>query len=91
MRRRLERAPVLTGGHRHRIDAVHDALVVCGGAVGVVGGQAPGFFDPLSHLHAAESFVRELRGRYLYTPIAIPTQTCCVAVAQITHKTKCVE
>ena len=54
MRAGFDRAPVVAGGDHHRVDAVHDALVVRGGAVGVGGGECPGGDDPIPHLFAAE-------------------------------------
>ena len=39
---RLHRSPVVTGGHYQGIDAIHDAFVVGGGAVGVGVGKMIG-------------------------------------------------
>ena len=46
----FDRAPVVAGGDHHRVHAVHDALVVRGGAVGIGGGEGPGLDDPIPHL-----------------------------------------
>ncbi len=51
----LDGAPVVAGGHHHRVDAVHDALVVRGGAVGIGCSKRPGLHDAIAHLFAAES------------------------------------
>ena len=55
MRAGFHRAPVVARGNHHRVDAVHNALVVGRGAVGVGGGKSPGRDDAVAHLLAAET------------------------------------
>ena len=48
----LDGAPVVAGGDDHGVDAVHDALVVRGGAVGIELGEARRGDDAVAHLLA---------------------------------------
>ncbi len=43
-------APVVAGGDHHGVHAVHDALVVGSGAIGVGGGEGPGGDNAVAHL-----------------------------------------
>ncbi len=47
-------APVVARGDDHRVDAVHDAFIMRGGAVRVSGGKRPGGDDPVAHCLGAE-------------------------------------
>ena len=49
----LDRPPIVAGGNDHRVDAVHDPLVVGGGAIGVDGGQRVGVEDRFDDFRAA--------------------------------------
>ena len=59
MRAGLDGAPVVAGGQGHRVDAVHHALVVRAGAVGVGVREPRGLRDPMRHLRAGEAEVRQ--------------------------------
>ena len=59
----LDGAPVVAGGERHGVDAVHDALVVGGGAVRVDVGEVGGDDDAVAHALAGEALARERGGR----------------------------
>ena len=63
VRPRLDRAPVVAGGDREGVDAVHDPLVVGGRAVRVGGGELVGVEHPLGHLRAVHAVARERRER----------------------------
>ena len=64
VRARLDRAPVVAGGDGERVDAVHDALVVRGGAVRVGGGQVIGVHHPLGHLGPRHAVARQRLQRH---------------------------
>ena len=59
VRARLDAAPVVAGRDHHRVDAVHDPLVVGGGAVGIVLGEARRRDDAVAHGGAVERLGRE--------------------------------
>ncbi|MNW14533.1 hypothetical protein D3C71_2127780 [compost metagenome] len=53
MRASFHCPPVIAGGDDHRVDPVHDAFVVRGGAVGVDGGKGVGIQNAFDDLLAA--------------------------------------
>ena len=59
MRACLNAPPVVTGCDRHGIDAIHGALVVRGGSVGVRSGKCPCFHDALGDDGSRERFLIE--------------------------------
>ena len=52
MGRSLNRPPVVASGKHHRINTIHYALVVGGGAVWVIFGEQTGFDDTLCQRQA---------------------------------------
>ena len=63
MRAGLDGPPVVSGGERDRVDAVHHSLVVRAGAVGVGFGEARRLGDAVRHLRSGEAEIRQLLER----------------------------
>ncbi len=46
--------PIVPRGNQHRVDAIHNALIMGGSPVGVCRGKGPGLDDPVAHGFTAE-------------------------------------